>query len=85
MQKVLQDICYGACKKEKDATREDCILFFLISCTETYASAFSTGITDTERLSALPTLNCTVPSTKAKRVWSLPIPMFSPGWNSVPL
>ena len=24
-------------------------------------------------------------STKAKRVWSLPIPMFSPGWNSVPL
>lgn len=31
------------------------------------------------------TLKLTVPSTKAKRVWSLPIPMFSPGWNSVPL
>ena len=30
-------------------------------------------------LSSLPTLKLTVPSTKAKRVWSLPIPMFSPG------
>ena len=45
---------------------------FLISCSETYASAFSAGITETERLSSLPTLNCTVPSTKAKRVWSFP-------------
>ena len=59
--------------------------FALFFCPETYASALSAGITETERLSALPTLNCTVPSTKAKRVWSLPIPMFSPGWNSVPL
>ena len=40
---------------------------FLISCSETYASAFSAGITETERLSSLPTLNCTVPSTKAKK------------------
>ena len=56
------------------------LLFFY---PETYASAFSAGITETDLLSALPTLNCTVPSTKAKRVWSLPIPMLLPGWNSV--
>ena len=48
-----------------------------------YASV--AGTTETYLLSSLPTLKLTVPSTKAKRVWSLPIPMFSPGWNSVPL
>jgi len=32
------------------------------------------GITETYLLSSLPTLKFTVPSTKAKRVWSLPIP-----------
>ena len=50
-----------------------------------YASVFSAGMIDTYLLSSLVTLKLTVPSTKAKRVWSLPIPMFSPGWNSVPL
>ena len=48
-----------------------------------YAS--TAGTTETDLLSSRPTLKHTVPSTKAKRVWSRPIPMFSPGWNSVPL
>ena len=56
----------------------------IFSCTG-YASVASAGMIETYLLSSLPTLKLTVPSTKAKRVWSLPIPMFSPGWNSVPL
>src|SRR3990172_7058006 len=29
-------------------------------------------------------LNCTVPSIRANRVWSLPIPTLVPGWTGVP-
>lgn len=41
-----------------------------------YAS--TAGTTETDLLSLRPTLKHTVPSTKAKRVWSRPIPMFHP-------
>ena len=58
--------------------------FFCI-CSETYASVLSTGRIEQKRLWPLPTLKFTTPSTNAKSVWSLPMPMFSPGWNSVPL
>ena len=61
------------------------LLFLNIFSCAGYASVASAGMIETYLLSSLPTLNLTVPSTKAKRVWSLPIPMFSPGWNSVPL
>ena len=50
-----------------------------------YASAVgAAGMTETVRLSLRPTLKQTVPSTNAISVWSEPMWMFSPGWNSVP-
>ena len=54
-------------QKERDAILwiTSLLLLFLFRI---YASAFSAGITDTDLLSSLPTLNSTVPSTKAKRV-----------------
>lgn len=46
---------------------------------------FAAGTTETIRLSSLLVVKITVPSTKAKMVWSLPIPTPLPGWNDVPL
>ncbi len=38
------------------------------------------ALTDTVRLFRAPlTANCTVPSTSENRVWSLPMPTFTPG------
>jgi len=58
-------------------TKSSVIVLFLL-----YESPIGTTETK-ERLFAF-LRNSTIPSVSAKRVWSLPIPTFSPGWCCVP-
>ena len=75
-------VCFDIKRKEIQSCGLHLLVLTIFS-PDNYASV--AGTIETYLLSSLPTLKLTVPSTKAKRVWSLPIPMFSPGWNSVPL
>src|SRR5215472_14824976 len=47
-------------------------------------AGFAAAITDTKVRRLKPVLKATLPSQRAKSVWSLPMPTFSPGQNLVP-